>query len=127
MIRRPPRPTLFPYTTLFRSRGAPRGPAAHIRRPRGRTRGRGNRTLDPRHLDPPGARDREGHRRPDRGPDARPPHLTARPRGSPGEPRGGGAGGGPPGPVPRGGRSRALPERVLFYRPVSPRPPSGRW
>src|SRR3712207_7877352 len=26
MIRRPPRSTLFPYTTLFRSRGAPRGP-----------------------------------------------------------------------------------------------------
>src|SRR3712207_8803830 len=24
MIRRPPRSTLFPYTTLFRSRGAPR-------------------------------------------------------------------------------------------------------
>src|SRR5207247_649999 len=31
-----------------RGRGAPRGPAADIRRPRGRTRGRGNRTLDPR-------------------------------------------------------------------------------
>src|SRR5438105_11264415 len=29
MIRRPPRSTLFPYTTLFRSRGA--GPA-HVRR-----------------------------------------------------------------------------------------------
>src|SRR3712207_7761328 len=25
MIRRPPRSTLFPYTTLFRSRGSPRG------------------------------------------------------------------------------------------------------
>src|SRR5947209_9128199 len=25
MIRRPPRSTLFPYTTLFRSRGRPRG------------------------------------------------------------------------------------------------------
>src|SRR5690242_21632504 len=25
MIRRPPRSTLFPYTTLFRSAGAPRG------------------------------------------------------------------------------------------------------
>src|SRR3712207_8421059 len=25
MIRRPPRSTLFPYTTLFRSRGLPRG------------------------------------------------------------------------------------------------------
>src|SRR2546422_6078741 len=26
MIRRPPRSTLFPYTTLFRSRGGRRGP-----------------------------------------------------------------------------------------------------
>src|SRR5690242_21054951 len=26
MIRRPPRSTLFPYTTLFRSGGRPRGP-----------------------------------------------------------------------------------------------------
>src|SRR3712207_8600991 len=25
MIRRPPRSTLFPYTTLFRSQGSPRG------------------------------------------------------------------------------------------------------
>src|SRR2546422_6938493 len=35
MIRRPPRSTLFPYTTLFRSR---RGPPRD--RPRGRGRGR---------------------------------------------------------------------------------------
>src|SRR3712207_7282875 len=28
MIRRPPRSTLFPYTTLFRSRGGERPPAA---------------------------------------------------------------------------------------------------
>src|SRR2546427_4441314 len=28
MIRRPPRSTLFPYTTLFRSRHRPRGAAA---------------------------------------------------------------------------------------------------
>src|SRR2546422_7183174 len=28
MIRRPPRSTLFPYTTLFRSPGPPPGPAA---------------------------------------------------------------------------------------------------
>src|SRR3712207_7355116 len=27
MIRRPPRSTLFPYTTLFRSQGPERGPA----------------------------------------------------------------------------------------------------
>src|SRR6266480_5588385 len=41
MIRRPPRSTLFPYTTLFRSDRAVRGPA-----PR------------PRHQGPPGV---EGH------------------------------------------------------------------
>src|SRR3712207_7299354 len=28
MIRRPPRSTLFPYTTLFRSEGARKGPGA---------------------------------------------------------------------------------------------------
>src|SRR2546425_3588061 len=35
MIRRPPRSTLFPYTTLFRSRGGHRGPErrSDIRRP----------------------------------------------------------------------------------------------
>src|SRR3712207_7866130 len=32
MIRRPPRSTLFPYTTLFRSREG--AAAAHLRRPR---------------------------------------------------------------------------------------------
>src|SRR2546422_3512185 len=47
MIRRPPRSTLFPYTTLFRSRGRNRGRAPHGRvlpatagapvRPAGRT------------------------------------------------------------------------------------------
>src|SRR3712207_8339507 len=38
MIRRPPRSTLFPYTTLFRSPGsAPRG--AHLRAGRRRNRG----------------------------------------------------------------------------------------
>src|SRR3712207_7491332 len=31
MIRRPPRSTLFPYTTLFRSRQCPDGPAEHGR------------------------------------------------------------------------------------------------
>src|SRR2546426_2416183 len=39
MIRRPPRSTLFPYTTLFRSRrrccARHRGGASHRRRPRG--------------------------------------------------------------------------------------------
>src|SRR3712207_8904988 len=33
MIRRPPRSTLFPYTTLFRSTGARRGTAAGGRLP----------------------------------------------------------------------------------------------
>src|SRR5687768_18194335 len=30
MIRRPPRSTLFPYTTLFRSRNNPRGPVRDL-------------------------------------------------------------------------------------------------
>src|SRR2546426_9368930 len=38
MIRRPPRSTLFPYTTLFRSRGPGRATAA--RAPRGHPRAR---------------------------------------------------------------------------------------
>src|SRR2546426_6740105 len=32
MIRRPPRSTLFPYTTLFRSQAKPLGPASVARR-----------------------------------------------------------------------------------------------
>src|SRR2546422_7858963 len=58
MIRRPPRSTLFPYTTLFRSRAAPPGDAsaARPRGPRGlsqvRPAGRA------RH---PGARERPGN------------------------------------------------------------------
>src|SRR2546430_13513495 len=39
MIRRPPRSTLFPYTTLFRSRG---GGAAHAPNPNGVLRAIGN-------------------------------------------------------------------------------------
>src|SRR2546430_4463405 len=31
MIRRPPRSTLFPYTTLFRSQRQPRHPVAHAK------------------------------------------------------------------------------------------------
>src|SRR5258707_9368671 len=38
MIRRPPRSTLFPYTTLFRSHGTLRHPGAYRRRRR-RSRG----------------------------------------------------------------------------------------
>src|SRR2546422_5891563 len=36
MIRRPPRSTLFPYTTLFRSGGTPPRPDARVRASRGR-------------------------------------------------------------------------------------------
>src|SRR2546422_10960826 len=38
MIRRPPRSTLFPYTTLFRSHRSPRGMAPRGRRPDSRPR-----------------------------------------------------------------------------------------
>src|SRR5690348_17446440 len=38
MIRRPPRSTLFPYTTLFRSPPARRGPALRAGGPRGAAR-----------------------------------------------------------------------------------------
>src|SRR3712207_8945635 len=65
MIRRPPRSTLFPYTTLFRSRGVRTPPP---------------RTADPR-ARPPGSRGRE---RPGR-PSPRRRGRTAPPRGS--EPR----------------------------------------
>src|SRR5438309_6623866 len=65
MLRPPPSSTLFPYTTLFRSE--PRGRAVRCG---GRASGPRSGRRCPsrsRHLDPPGARDREGHRRPDRG------------------------------------------------------------
>src|SRR3712207_7472792 len=39
MIRRPPRSTLFPYTTLFRSRLGPHGPDRRAERPAGAARG----------------------------------------------------------------------------------------
>src|SRR2546426_8840054 len=42
MIRRPPRSTLFPYTTLFRSRGGSADPRGHGPGDRGR-RGRSGR------------------------------------------------------------------------------------
>src|SRR5256885_6505209 len=48
MIRRPPRSTLFPYTTLFRSRGIPtlKGNAAHATPV----------AILPRHVSRPGSR-----------------------------------------------------------------------
>src|SRR3712207_7887492 len=55
MIRRPPRSTLFPYTTLFRSRDRaflPRNPARHQCRPVG----------EPRRLGRPDQGDEEGRR-----------------------------------------------------------------
>src|SRR3712207_8866501 len=61
MIRRPPRSTLFPYTTLFRSRRRPPGARRARRRDRpcgGRAGARARRTLTATH---PPAWDR-GHR-----------------------------------------------------------------
>src|SRR2546422_3751588 len=49
MIRRPPRSTLFPYTTLFRSRGRA---ARRIRCPRGQE----SSSSDARHAPPAGTR-----------------------------------------------------------------------
>src|SRR2546422_7803616 len=54
MIRRPPRSTLFPYTTLFRSRHVGRELEGHVEGPRER-RERSTRT---RHVDEPLAEDR---------------------------------------------------------------------
>src|SRR5260370_38469347 len=69
MIRRPPRSTLFPYTTLFRSRALPRLPAPALPAAGGALRGeRGARVGDG---DGPG-----GHAR-----RAAPPPLLSRPRG----------------------------------------------
>src|SRR3712207_6911838 len=45
MIRRPPRSTLFPYTTLFRSRGREQVDEGHVVRP-GHLRHRGGVQLD---------------------------------------------------------------------------------
>src|SRR5689334_23907981 len=44
MLRRPPRSTLFPYTTLFRSGGHGRGAADEHRRGGGRDRDQGRRS-----------------------------------------------------------------------------------
>src|SRR3712207_8403966 len=73
MIRRPPRSTLFPYTTLFRSEGAGRGAAGRLL-PRPRPRRRAGA--------PRAAVARPGRRRP---PPRRRPHDRARllPAGAP--------------------------------------------
>src|SRR2546427_7387241 len=64
MIRRPPRSTLFPYTTLFRSPGRPptgAGRAAAPPAPRGGDRSRSHQAPDDTSSDPPG-RDRKSTR-----------------------------------------------------------------
>src|SRR3712207_7374313 len=53
MIRRPPRSTLFPYTTLFRSHPAERDRLVVLPH-RGLRRGREHRLGQPRPLDQPG-------------------------------------------------------------------------
>src|SRR5256885_9762816 len=58
MIRRPPRSTPFPYTTLFRSRRAARGPRDRPRRLRRLVRGL------PEHERPVAGRGRRGVRAP---------------------------------------------------------------
>src|SRR5215813_14314019 len=51
MIRRPPRSTLFPYTTLFRSRGWPRREApANTRSPPSHPRDRKSTRLNSSHV-----------------------------------------------------------------------------
>src|SRR3712207_7734984 len=59
MIRRPPRSTLFPYTTLFRSDAAGAGRGA--RRPREPGCGRARRPLPRRHVRRPAAARSEEH------------------------------------------------------------------
>src|SRR5256885_13166460 len=67
MIRRPPRSTLFPYTTLFRSRGHGRGKdavQARVRQPHRRDRRvpRARREAHPEHCQDPAALDRKSTR-----------------------------------------------------------------
>src|SRR3712207_6887401 len=64
MIRRPPRSTLFPYTTLFRSRGRVRDdqPDRPARRLRAPSPHRAHRAADPRGGAPREAGDRKSTR-----------------------------------------------------------------
>src|SRR2546425_13179713 len=105
MIRRPPRSTLFPYTTLFRSQravAAARGDRASERRARvagGRPVPRGDRLLERGRAVPEG---------PARGRWAAAGGATGRRPGGAGGARprdasGGGGGGARPGPPPAGG------------------------
>src|SRR3712207_6948928 len=63
MIRRPPRSTLFPYTTLFRSRGAARAVASRVspRQPAHRLHAPGARTPRRRAVFAPPRRRSEEH------------------------------------------------------------------
>src|SRR5256885_1928470 len=104
MIRRPPRSTLFPYTTLFRSRGAsPRAPRRGCRRHAGRARARTAR--HPAAARGPGALDGRRGRR----------HLPGRVRG--------GAAERPARQPPPGGRP-APPEGPARPCPHPPAPPA---
>src|SRR3989441_6717966 len=64
MIRRPPRSTLFPYTTLFRSRRPGRAPARH--REDRRTRGGAAQARRARRHRVGADAEAPAHRRPDR-------------------------------------------------------------
>src|SRR2546422_10263666 len=85
MIRRPPRSTLFPYTTLFRSRTAPRGRRLGVLPDRRPARGGGSRTGSGRaRLDvdrPARGGARAGHRRRPARDRRAPLPLSVRPRG----------------------------------------------
>src|SRR3712207_6886674 len=70
MIRRPPRSTLFPYTTLFRSRGA-RGAPGERQRPRAGGAGRRLRAVALGRAPAPGSGRRPPPRRAARAPRAR--------------------------------------------------------
>src|SRR2546427_7529340 len=65
MIRRPPRSTLFPYTTLFRSRwsGTPEDPASVRTRTKGRSRPGHRKRFEERPTEPWTARRRPGDRK----------------------------------------------------------------
>src|SRR2546430_12662070 len=60
MIRRPPRSTLFPYTTLFRSRDRTRFPSGHAARRRGATDHPRDPPLPPARPRPPSPTPEEG-------------------------------------------------------------------
>src|SRR2546422_11298802 len=64
MIRRPPRSTLFPYTTLFRSRHSSHARLVRVRLPRRRARVGGLAVRDPAARDDPGGAVHRGVRVP---------------------------------------------------------------